>query len=277
MKNRYTVHREKASQDQLENMHNLIKESLVKNREEDKKYNIQRKYILVTGDSWAQGELDESKESDWSATHSVSGYLASLFPQRYVAVGFPNPGWDDFESIYVIQQMQHMFDYVVFFKTCGLRSIMLQDHPGREDFGITEEEFDVKNVIAQGRIINDIVYEMLKEWESKLILIGGLNKITNDGAKLNTVLTIPSVLEKYDSNARDVDVFGWEDMWEFYKPRVKGNRAYQDSLLEVMDNFGKKKQYMEAPPHHYFPDGKHPNKVLHKDLANYIGEHLWTL
>ena len=52
--------------------------------------------------------------------------------------------------------------------------------------------------------------------------------------------------------------------WEFYKPRVKGIRAYQDSLLEVMDNFGKKKQYMEANPHHYFPDGKHPNKVLHK-------------
>ena len=126
--------------------------------------------------------------------------------------------------------MHDMFDYVVFFKTCGLRSIMLQDHPGRQDFGITEEEFDVKNVIAQGRIINDIVYEMLKEWESKLILIGGSNKITNDGSKLNTVLTIPSVLEKYDSNARDVDVFGWEDMWNFYKPRVKGNRAYQDSF-----------------------------------------------
>ena len=172
MKNRYTVHREKASQDQLENMHKLIKENLDKNREEDKKYNIQRKYVLVTGDSWAQGELDESKDSDWSATHSVSGYLASLFPERYVAVGYPNPGWDDFESIYVIEQMQDMFDYVVFFKTCGLRSIMLQDHPGRQDFGITEEQFDVKNVIGQGRIINDIVYEMLKEWESKLILIG---------------------------------------------------------------------------------------------------------
>ena len=91
MKNRYTVNREKASQDQLENMHKLIKESLDKNREEDIKYNIQRKYVLVTGDSWAQGELDVTKDSDWSATHSVSGYLASLFPERYVAVGFPNP------------------------------------------------------------------------------------------------------------------------------------------------------------------------------------------
>ena len=30
MKNRYTVHREKASQDQLENMHKLIKENLDK-------------------------------------------------------------------------------------------------------------------------------------------------------------------------------------------------------------------------------------------------------
>ena len=97
MKNRYTVNREKASQDQLENMHKLIKESLDKNRKEDIKYNIQRKYVLVTGDSWAQGELDESKDSDWAATHSVSGYLASLFPERYVAVGYPNPGWDDFE------------------------------------------------------------------------------------------------------------------------------------------------------------------------------------
>ena len=110
MKNRYTVHREKASQAQLDNMHNLVKESLDKNREEDKKYNVQRKYVLVTGDSWAQGELDESKDSDWSATHSVSGYLASLFPQRYVAVGFPNPGWDDFESIYVLDKMHDMFD-----------------------------------------------------------------------------------------------------------------------------------------------------------------------
>ena len=104
-----------------------------------------------------------------------------------------------------------------------------------------------------------------------------LNKIANDGSKLNTILTIPSVLEMYDSNIRDVDVFGWEDMWEFYKPRVKGNKEYQDSLLEVMDNFGKKKQYMEANPNHYFPDGKHPNKILHKNLAQYIGEHLWTL
>ena len=119
MKNRYTVHREKASQDQLENMHKLIKENLDKNREEDKKYNIQRKYVLVTGDSWAQGELDESKDSDWSATHSVSGYLASEFPNRYVAVGFPNPGWDDFESIYVLDKMHHMFDYLVFSKHVG--------------------------------------------------------------------------------------------------------------------------------------------------------------
>ncbi len=276
MNNIYSITREKATKDQLENMHKLIKENLDKNKEEDVKYNLKRKYVLVTGDSWAQGEIDESKTSDWSSTHSVSGYLASLFPDGYVGVGFPNPGWDDFESIYVLQQMQYLFDYFVFFKTCGLRSIMLQDHPGREDFGVAEEDFDIKNVIVQGRIINDIVYDYLKEWESKLILIGGLNKITNDGINLNTVLTIPSVLERYDSNVEDTDVFGWEDMWEFYKPRVKGNKAYQDSLLEVMDIFGKKKQYMKANPHHYFPDGKHPNKVLHEDLAKYIGEYLWT-
>ncbi len=39
-KNRYTIHREKASQEQLENMQYLIKEHLDVNREEDKKYKI---------------------------------------------------------------------------------------------------------------------------------------------------------------------------------------------------------------------------------------------
>ena len=47
MKNRYTVHREKASQDQLENMHNLIKESLDKNREEDKNITFRENTFLL--------------------------------------------------------------------------------------------------------------------------------------------------------------------------------------------------------------------------------------
>ena len=60
---------------------------------------------------------------------------------------------------------------------------------------------------------------------SKLILIGGLNKIAGKGLDLKTALTIPSVLERYDSKVTDVDVFGWENMWDFYKDKVKGNQS----------------------------------------------------
>ena len=276
--NSYAVNRHQLTNIQLEDMYSVVKEGLQANREEDKKYNLKRKYILVTGDSWAQGEIDSTKPEDWSENHSLSYYLSNLFPYAYVGVSIPNPGWDDLESVCMVQILYELFDYIVFFKTCGLRTVQFSTNPGRKDYGITEEAFreaDIYNIILQGRAINDIVYDFLQPYASKLILIGGLNKIAGKGLDLKTVLTIPSVLERYDSKVADVDVFGWENMWDFYKDKVKGNQEYQESLLTIMDIFAKKKKYMESKPDLYFPDGKHPNDKIHKNLAEYLGDYLW--
>lgn len=276
--NSYAILRHQLSQTQLENIYLSVKKGLQANREEDKKYNLKRKYILVTGDSWAQGEIDSTKPKDWSEHHSVGYYLSHLFSDKYVSVSCPNPGWDDLESVCLVEQLHELFDYIVFFKTCGLRTLQFSTYPARKDYKIDEEFFmkaGIYNIITQGRAINDIVYDFLELFESKLILIGGLNKIAGKGLDLKTALTIPSVLERYDSKVTDVDVFGWENMWDFYKDKVKGNQEYQESLLTIMDIFAKKKKYMESKPDLYFPDGKHPNDKIHKNLAEYLGDYLW--
>ena len=152
----------------------------------------------------------------------------------------------------------------------------MEDHPAR-DFGFsdTNDPDTPDNILKQGLIVNQVVYHFLKKFESKLILIGGLNKIGGDGLDLNTVLTIPSIIEKYDSNAKDTELFGWENMWDFYKDKVKKNKEYRKSLLDIMKLFEVKRNYLNSRPDLYYPDGKHPNAFVHQDLAKYIGEHIW--
>ena len=135
-------------------------------------------------------------------------------------------------------------------------------------FGL--ENFTVKNLVRQGIAVNDLMYELLKPHESKLILLGGLNKIRRKGLELKTIYTLPSIIEFFDPHAKDVEVFGWEDMWNFYKEEVKGDKKYQESLLFMMDVFAQKKKYLASRPDLYWPDGKHPNATAHKKLAEYI-------
>ena len=115
---------------------------------------------------------------------------------------------------------------------------------------------------------------MLEEFESKLILLGGLNKISRTGLKLKTIYTLPSIVEFFDPSVEDSEIFGWEDIWSFYKDEVKGNKEYRDSLLYVMDVFANKKKYLRSRPDLYWPDGKHPNAAAHKKLAEHISTKL---
>lgn len=263
-----TLPREIASQEQLDNIHSIISEQLPLER---------KTTILVTGDSWAAGEWDSSKDDPfmWRSTHSTASYLELFYDCTTILL--PNPGWDDFESIYFCQKLDDLVDYIIFFKTCGLRGCQMEDHPAR-DFGFsdTNDPDTPDNILKQGLIVNQVVYHFLKKFESKLILIGGLNKIGGDGLDLNTVLTIPSIIEKYDSNAKDTELFGWENMWDFYKDKVKKNKEYRKSLLDIMKLFEVKRNYLNSRPDLYYPDGKHPNAFVHQDLAKYIGEHIWT-
>tara|TARA_Y100001963_G_scaffold154288_1_gene242737 strand:+ start:320 stop:1117 length:798 start_codon:yes stop_codon:yes gene_type:complete len=229
------------------------------------------KIVVVTGDSWSAGEWDESKEDSfqWRSEHSIGGYLE--YYKDFTIISLPNPGWDDLESCVVVKQFYDLADYIIFFKTCGLRSFQLEDHPTRPNkYGFSQENFKEYDLFSQGLIANEFTYDLLEVWQSKLILIGGLVKIGGKGLALKTIFTLPSVAEFFDSSYVDTQVFGWESMWEYYKDFVKGDKAKRDSLLKLMDIFANKKKYMRSRPDLYWPDGKHPNATAHKKLAEYI-------
>ena len=101
-------------------------------------------------------------------------------------------------------------------------------------------------------------------------MIGGLNRVNEDGLKLNTVLTIPSIMEEYDSDFEASEWFGDEDIWGKYKKYPK----YQKSLLKAMDNFYEQKTYLASKSELYRAgsDSYHPNRIIHSDLARKIAE-----
>ena len=263
-----TFPREKATAELLANMKNMMEDALAELPD--------KKVIIVTGDSWAAGEWDETKgdekeQFDWRSKHSTGWYLEKL--TDYNVINMPNPGWDDIESCCTLNQIGHLADYIIFFKTCGLRSVQHEHHEGRTiKFGFDLKNFKYKNVIKHGLAVNHVIYDVLKKYESKLILLGGLNKIARTGLDLKTIYTLPSIIEFFDHNAKDTEVFGWEYMWDFYKEEVKGDKEYRESLLFMMDVFAEKKRYLSSRPDLYWPDGKHPNAKAHELLAKHIAE-----
>ena len=74
-------------------------------------------------------------------------------------------------------------------------------------------------------------------------------------------------MEEYDDYEAS-EWFGDEDVWDIYKKYSK----YKKPLLEAMDNFYKQKSYLLSRPDLYYPDGYHPNRVIHKDLAKKIAK-----
>ena len=226
---------------------------------------IRRKYegpfVLVTGDSWSAGEWDIDKGLNWVAQHSIAKYLEKN--HIIAACWASNPGWGDALSVELVWRLHHVFDYVVFVKSCSSRVI--------KDVLDTElKKLEETNVFQHWTNYSNHVYKKLSVIQDKLILIGGLNKINEDGLKLNTVLTIPSIMEEYDSDFEASEWFGDEDVWDKYKKHSK----YQESLLKAMDNFYEQKAYLASKPELYRvgSDSYHPNRIIHSDLARKIAE-----
>ncbi|SVA81154.1 uncharacterized protein METZ01_LOCUS134008 [marine metagenome] len=217
-------------------------------------------FVLVTGDSWSAGEWDIDKGLHWISQHSIAKYLEK---NHAIATCWgSNPGWNDELSLGLVKKLHHLFDYVVFVKSCSSRIVKELE---------TDKELEtikISDIFQQWTNYSNYVYKKLSPIQEKLILIGGLNKINEEGLKLNTLLTIPSIMEEYDSEFKASEWFGDEDIWEMYKKHSK----YQESLLKAMDNFYEQKSYLLSKPELYYPDGFHPNRKIHKDLAEKIAK-----
>ena len=233
----------------------------LKNNVEIIKKSYEGPFVLITGDSWSAGEWDIDRGLNWVSQHSIAKYLEKNHVTATCWAS--NPGWGDALSLELVWRLHHIFDYVVFVKSCSSRAMK----------DLTESELKhlkITNIFQHWTNYSNYVYEKLSLIQDKLILIGGLNKINEDGLKLNTVLTIPSIMEEYDSDFEASEWFGDEDIWDEYKKYPK----YQDSLLKAMDNFYEQKTYLASKPELYSAgsDNYHPNRIIHEDLARKIAE-----
>lgn len=240
-------------------------ESTNKSLIKDKKQKSDNPIILVTGDSWAAGEWistdDPDKEFNHRVIHSMAAYLEQLY--ECTTVYYPNPGWHDYESVLACNTYADSCDYIIYFKTCPLRVFNM-----RGPVEISLDMWDEGNIYQIAHDVNCDIYRHLKPYEEKMILFGGLTKICEWAQDyMNCFDIYPSVLELFDNKVQDTPIMGFENMWEVFV-----DKKYRDSLLELMETFARKKEYMKKRPQHYFPDNLHPNQITQQKLAIMIGD-----
>ena len=95
--------------------------SSLKNNIEIVRRNYEGPIVLVTGDSWSAGEWDIDRGLNWVARHSIAKYLEKN--HKIAACWASNPGWGDELSLELVRRLHHIFDYVVFVKSCSSRVI----------------------------------------------------------------------------------------------------------------------------------------------------------
>lgn len=232
-----------------------------------KKQKSNKPVILITGDSWAAGEWNRSLSFDdeffHRLYHSMTFYLEKFYDCHVIY--FPNPGWHDYESILACETYGDLCDYIIFFKTCSLRTFNMESP---YDINLADWPEDCGDIYQIAYDINDDIYKLLERWKDKLVLFGGLTKIMPNIVKENKFFDIyPSVIELFDSKVTDTWIMGFENMWDVFK-----DKKYRQSLLDVMDTYTNKKTYMTKRPAMYFPDNLHPNDSLQQKLAIMFGD-----
>lgn len=212
--------------------------------------------ILIVGDSWSAGEWDRSLSDivQNAKKYSISRYLREL---GYEVIHKPFPGWGDSESLAILNK--HKFDYIVFFKTCATRDFKLLSKDRNLKW------FNTKSIFKKIDLVNDAVYSYLNSYSDKLIIFGGLEKIRDS---FNCFLKLPSIVEYIYPEFSDSEYFGDISHYEMFTDDDK------PGSLKLMNLAENKLNFLKSKPKHFYPDGTHPNRLVHKSLSEFVHNHL---
>ena len=211
--------------------------------------------FLLTGDSWAAGQWDmKLLDKEGAKATSITSWLTKM---GHTCIYHPNPGWGDGSSIHKLQHYDGKYDFAIFFKTCASREFQGLKKEKNKDW-LAET-----NIFTKLDMVNNVVYDFFHEFRDKLILIGGLERIRKDFVSF---ITIESLAEWLDPNFTDPPYFG--DVTHIFNNTDRHTKGF----AELHEMFKIKRDHMKANPHHYYPDGVHPNKIVHEYLAVAINE-----
>lgn len=215
--------------------------------------------ILVTGDSWSAGEFQGYEYLnlglDRIKKNSIAKYLRDLGHEVDHA---PFPGKSDMYVLDYVDPIASNYDYIILFKTSTMRAFKYFPF-------YTEHENSIfKPLTEKLDIASKEIYRRFSTYKSKLILVGGLEKIKKP---YNYFYTIPSVCELIDSSFKDCEYFV-----DLRSLRFVDAALDKEGYKKHISNYEDKTSFMKKSK--YFLDNCHPNRYVHKLLSKLINDHL---
>lgn len=213
--------------------------------------------FLITGDSWSQGEWD-GYPTDYKITHL--GIQQYLLDDGYDVLNVGKGGFNNIESLAVVENAKIDFDHLIFFFTDPLRQA---------------NEIDIKTILPKVIIKNHVhlveekLLKIKKDKQSKITVIGGCAKFQPNSSYIDYI--IPSITELLVEKFTDSE-FMTSREWEehFFKFEKNFNSAQKQQWLEVMSEASKKYQAWKKNKEYFWPDGLHANrhglKILYHQL-----------
>lgn len=196
--------------------------------------------ILITGDSWSQGEWG-GLNVDYRVTHK--GIEQYLIDDGHDVVNVGQGGYNNAESFNAIKGE---FDHLIFFWSDPLRQA-------------TWEELNSKNPLQLIEEHTDYYMEQLDQFPL-VSLIGGCAKIKYYNYIPDIKYVIPSMSETIVPEFEDTPYMTsheWEDIWKNIK---NPSDQWKQEILDITDLTDNKYKLWQERKDYFWPDGYHPNR-----------------
>ena len=215
--------------------------------------------ILITGDSWSQGEWD-GYPNNYRCTHG--GVQQYLVEAGYTVTNVGQGGNDNKQSLNTLFDIDlNNFDHCIFFFSDVLRSITTKDIAVYSPNDLLE--------IYTNEIISKLV-SLKENTNCKLTVIGGYGKCIPTIEHTIDYL-IPSLLEFLID---EVDVpyaiggANWSRMLVEQGTALSIKQKQQWS--DILDQAFQKEIILQKNNKFFWPDGIHANRHAHKLLTDYL-------
>lgn len=218
--------------------------------------------IIITGDSWSQGEWDGYPD-DYRITHS--GVQQYLLEAGYTVRNVGRGGYNNNESLaaLIAELPNNNYTHCIFFFTDPLRQTTY------EQFSTTLPSIIIRNHVNH---LLESLDNINKETGIKIILIGGCAKVViKDYVPTNIDISVPSLCELLVPEFVDNEFMNsqeWNDHWLTLE--TKCSVKHKKEIYEVYTNANDKFDLWRNRKDLFWPDGIHLNRQGHKILFDHL-------
>ena len=222
--------------------------------------------IIITGDSWSQGEWD-GYPTNYRITHGgVQQYLTEA---GYTVTNVGQGGYNNNESLAALisELPNDNYTHCIFFFTDPLRQTTY------EEFSTTLPSMIIRNHVNH---LLESLDNINKETGIKIVIVGGCAKlIFKDYVPTNIDVIVPSLSELLIPEFIDNEFMNsqeWNDHW--LKLETKLSFEHKKEIYDVCNNAGIKFDTWKKRKDLFWPDGIHVNSRGHKILFDYLIDNL---